>query len=400
MSLIDSALNSIGINAGITDSFGAAQYGGAANLFASAVGAFTGGDVASTIGAVESLTASNGDWTAVHYANDLVNHAPKFKFLFKVLFSGFGTRDFYYYVQHVDKPRIRFNHQEVNYYNFRSKVLTSTTFEPLSVTFLDETGNSVNQFFQQYMARMSGQGSGGVGINNGFTKASSSKSYANGYSVGQSITIEQIFGNGTASNRFVFINPRIESFDFDELSMEENGGSTMTVLFHYDGLTCSTVSQSTLYSWGNTDILRGGGNDVSNGGASSLLEAGALIVQSATGTNTTGLFSSIAGIGRAISSTTDAIGSFSSSSSSQLSPGVLPASLSGLSGANAGISAISAYNQSSAVDSSGSTLSSNMQFTLNSVQSGSNLAPAASLDAGESVVNSNGVGGNSFSFTS
>lgn len=388
MSIIDTALNSIGINAGVTDSFGATSAGGAVNLFAQAVDSLSGGSglnastlLTQALGGGEAVSTTPGDWTSTGYANDLVNHQPKFKFLFKVLFSGFATRDFYYYVHTVDKPRVRFNHQEVNFYNFRSKVLTSVTFEPLSVTFLDEIGNSVNEFFSAYMATQSGQGGGGVGTNNGFTKSSSSLPYKNGYAQGTSITIEQVFGNGTSSNRFIFTNPRIESFDFDELSMEENGGSTMTVMFHYDGIQCTTVAQSTLYSWGNTDLLAGGVSNA-NGGASSLLEAGVLVAQSATGSNMTGLFSAANG---ALSSqmgsnlTSDQLAAITGGNT------MLPAALSGLSG-QTGNNPISAYNNASVINSAGTTLNSNLQFTLNSVQSGSNLAPPGSLDSGESVV--------------
>lgn len=386
MSIIDSALNSIGINAGITDSFGGTAVGGAVNLFAKAVDSLSGSNIANSTllsqatGGAQAVAATNGDWTAGHYANDLVNHAPKFKFLFKVLFSGFGTRDFYYYVTAVDKPRIRFNHADVNFYNFRSKVLTSVLFEPINITFLDETGDSVNQFFATYLKTQSGQGGGNLGINNGYTKSSSSLEYKNGYSQGVSITVEQIFGNGTSSNRFVFLNPRIESFDFDELSMEENGGSTMTVQFHYDGIQCSTVAQSTLYSWGNTDLLRGGGNDTANGGSSSLLEAGALIAQSATGKNITGLFAAGALTSGSLYSNT--LGGFSGTGSTgSTTANTLPSSLVGLNPL-AGSSTISAYNSSGVVDSSGTTINANMSNTLSTVQSGANLSAPNSFDAG------------------
>ena len=213
-------------------------------------------------------TSGGGEWESVHYADDLNGHHPKFKFLFKVGFYGFGSQDFFYYVNRCDKPKVRFVHQDVNYYNFRTRVLTSVIYEPLTVQFLDEVGNSVNQFFASYLAQRSGTGQGNYGIDRGWGAASSSKPYQNGYSqtYGQRIVVEQIFINPvgasstTMSNRFTFINPRLETFDFDELNMEESTtGSMATISFSYDAIKTESVNDTTIYSWGNTDLLAAGG---------------------------------------------------------------------------------------------------------------------------------------------
>lgn len=225
-----------------------------------------------------------GTWESVHYANDLIAHQPKFKFLFKVAFVGFTTKNFYYFVHQVDKPKVKLNHADVNYYNFRSKVLTSVTFDPLSITFLDEIGNSVNQFFQSYMESRSGQAEGKFGTNYGFGISSSSKPYGKrGYSSGESIILEQIFANGVKTNRFIFVNPRIESFDFDALDMTDNAGSLMTTTFSYDAIKIETLNYATYYSWGMEDIHRGGGIAGINAGATSTTEGGPLQVISIGG---------------------------------------------------------------------------------------------------------------------
>ena len=218
--------------------------------------------------------SQGGEWESVHYASDLIAHAPKYKFMFKVKFEGFGAENFYYYVTRCDKPKVEFVHQDVNYYNFRTKVKTHTQFHPLSVTFYDEIQNSTNQFFVSYLKSLSGQGSGQWGIDKGFGSASSSKPYKNGYSSGKKIIIEQIFGHGTSSNRFIFHNPRIEHFDFDDLDMSDNGISLMTVNFSYDAISCETVSRSTIHSWGQSDLLKGGGSSGKvNGGSIDVLFA-------------------------------------------------------------------------------------------------------------------------------
>jgi hypothetical protein len=220
---------------------------------------------------------SSRSFTSIHYGDDWIPHQPKFKFLFKVKFEGQDTDSFYYYVKSADKPKIRFEHQEVNYYNFRTKVLTRASFDPLSMTFWDEIGNSLNAFFVEYLDKQSGQGSGSADIDLGFGSASSTFPYERGaakpgYSLLKRITLQQVFANGVASNKFHFWNPRIESFDFDPLDMEDNGGSMVTIAFNYDAITMETTGGNPLHVWGETDILNGG-SDGGAGGASAAFGA-------------------------------------------------------------------------------------------------------------------------------
>lgn len=239
----------------------------------------------------------SGSWHANSYAADLNAHHPKFKFLFKVGFYGFTAQDFYYYVHRVDKPKVRLNHADINYYNFRTRVLTHITYEPLSVTFLDEIGNSVNAFFASYMQEHSGQADGNFGIDRGIGAASSMKPYSNGYSSGRRIVVEQIFANGVMSNRFIFTNPRIETFDFDELNMDDSMGSLCTLMFSYDALTCETVAHSRLHGWGQTDLLKGGGTSgQENAGNTGAMGTGSLVVNGEVVTPTSALGGSMPGI--------------------------------------------------------------------------------------------------------
>lgn len=234
------------------------------------------GGIINQIPGLEGSASLVGTWESTHYANDLANRQPKFKFLFKVKFVGFGTRDFYYFVQAIDKPKVNFNHTDVNYYNFRSKVLTSVTFEPITMTFHDEIGNSVHEFFKYYLENRSGQGAGGWGTNYGFGLASSSKPYEKnnfypnaprGYSAGQQVILEQIFANGSNTNRFIFVNPRIESLNFDGVDMSDNTGSMLTCSFSYDALSVQTIPYALSYRWGMNDLLKGGSIAGINGGS-------------------------------------------------------------------------------------------------------------------------------------
>lgn len=302
------------------------------------------------------------------HALDLNDHYPKLKFLFKVGFYGFmpDVRGFYFYVHRVDKPKVKLMHQDVNYYNYRTRVLTNVVYEPITMEFLDEVGDTVNTFFVEYLKARSGSGSGGFGIDQGFGPASSSKPYtvAPGIASGTRIIVEQIFANGENTNQFHFINPRIESFEFNELTMEESGGSMMTIQFSYDALESRTIGAYENPTWGNTDLLRADSMLGLNGGASSLGE---------TVTNAVG--QAMNGIGRAARSispyqpglisgglTSDGILGASNPRNRQI-----PADLSHL--AQHGIQQVSKPAVGSAMD----TLSSSIQDTLHSIVSGDNL---------------------------
>jgi hypothetical protein len=340
--------------------------------------------IASAESALTSLTAKYtfgraGEWQSPLYAADLIAHQPKFKFLFKVGFLGdwgAGTNGppFYAFVHHVDKPKVKINHVDVNYYNFRTRVKTSVTYDQLSMTFLDEIGDSVNQFFANYLSQNSGTGNGFADIDQGFGRSSSSIPYTdsqlsgspNGTAGGSGpagtqapsnryIVIEQIFANGTQSNRFVFINPRIEAFDFDDLSMEENNGSMITIMFSYGAIMpyTSPIGNSTIYSWGNTDLLAGGGTSgPPNGGSTAPKSGGAL----------TSFDGSVVG-GQPLAPNTNSL----------LAP--IAAGIGLLNSIPTGLPGIGSIVSSAGSVLSGSTsvLSSSISNTLGTVQSGANV---------------------------
>jgi hypothetical protein len=208
----------------------------------------------------------DGIWESLDYARDWNDHHGKFKFLFKVYLGG----PWQFYVKSATKPKVKMVHTDANYYNFRTKIFTQTLFDPITIVLNDEIGNSVNKFFATYLATVSGQGSGNWGIDSSFDtsgkSSSSSKSYRNkGYGdpILATVVIEQVYANGSHSNRFIFKNARIESMDLDELAMDaSNDLSTLSITFNYDALECKTVERSVVHTDPNSsqDLLRGGGS--------------------------------------------------------------------------------------------------------------------------------------------
>lgn len=213
---------------------------------------------------------------------------PKLKFLFKVEFffteeaksllsqltggsSNLGDNDFTFLIKSVDRPKIDMEYEDdVNMYNFRTKVLKKIRHRELTMTFLDDTGNRVFDFFDRMMMLHSPitrrsksranahdkptpfmndeTGNGMVFSNtlNGNEGDLSHRGVINspvGNAI-ESIRVKQIFidssqqdmSKAMKQNCFDFINPRIVSFDLDDLTHEASEASTLTMQFDYDWL--------------------------------------------------------------------------------------------------------------------------------------------------------------------
>lgn len=233
----------------------------------------------------QSANRNDGSWYATSYAASLAGHdyRPKLKFLFKVEFifakwaidafkepfKELQRNSFTFMVKQVDRPKIDFEYEEdVNMYNFRTKVLKKIKHRPLTMIFMDDVGNRVFDFVRLLMmihqpitANSSDRdnsnlppkpssetlknGSGMAFSNHDKRRRSDSAhrgvvNSAYGNSI-ECIRIKQIFVSPAATiddmsqmTSFDFISPRIESFDFDELSHEANDVSTLTMSFDYD----------------------------------------------------------------------------------------------------------------------------------------------------------------------
>ena len=119
------------------------------------------------------FSRNDGSFYASSYAHALAgatSYRPKLKFLFKVefiftqqakdafpsIFGHAGSNDFTFMVRSVDRPKIDFEYEDdVNMYNFRTKVLKKIRHRELTVTFMDDTGNRVLNFFRALMMMQS-----------------------------------------------------------------------------------------------------------------------------------------------------------------------------------------------------------------------------------------------------
>jgi hypothetical protein len=311
-------------------------------------------------------------WVSTSYAAALAggtSYRPKLKFMFKVefvftpeaqLFISESLRlpalnqDFTFMIQYVDRPKVEFEYEEdINQYNFRTKVLKKITHRELTIKFLDDTGNRVFDFFRIMMFLNSPITRGaqdreetnrqpddsyirsqlikGNGMSFSADGSLAHRGVING-SVGgvggsiAAIRVRQIFmGSNTTTNDtstiqlspqevvFDFLNPRIKSFDLDELSHDANDASVLTMVFDYDWMEMlksrANIGESPKYNITNADAQTapvdvstagaGGASPAGNGGVLGNIIKGRLggIVQQITSTAVNRAVKSIAGGG-------------------------------------------------------------------------------------------------------
>lgn len=219
---------------------------------------------------------------ATPYAMDLIRYAPKFKYMFAVEFvfsdayrKAMSEMGYYlaFVVKSSTRPKINFEYEELNMYNFRTQAIKRTKFEPMNIKFLDDNQNKAGKFHATYLSIMSPQTNmsskyatkapfeeSGMDFTNldgkeMFLDASSSVSltapkYAS--STGQlvddttinvlkEVRLYHFFNYGRQANTYTFINPKITGLDLDDLDMAAaDSGGEMSLDFVYDSINVTT----------------------------------------------------------------------------------------------------------------------------------------------------------------
>lgn len=228
-------------------------------------------------------------WNSTSYAAGLAgtDFRPKLKFLFKVEFKfkrsvidglkaeGFAhvnlleDSSFTFMIKTIDRPKVDFEYEDdVNQYNFRTKALKRIKHREMTITFMDDVGNRVFEFFRLLMyvhspitrGGFSRDGTGnlpsttpapgmsGMSFTSKIlgTKGSANRSVINSDFGGaiDVIRIKQMFLNNAAAdpndpkttkeNIYDFVNPRLVSFDLDDLTHDSSDPSLLTMQFDYD----------------------------------------------------------------------------------------------------------------------------------------------------------------------
>lgn len=264
------------------------------------------------------------------YALDLIARAPKHKFMFIVQFvpsPGYEVfaltekLDAAFMVYETTRPGIKYQLEDVNFYNFRSKYITKTQFEPMTMKFYDDITNKVGNFHAavlkahtpvaNFAQRSSFNNPEDIGTRHDTPSIVSPSSPGDDFRPGlfegryssastgplnnrpgdlgvgnitlfQEIIVYHLFDAGRLLNVYHCYNPRISNLKLSDLSMAESAITSLDITFEFD--TCF-VDTDVLFADAKSaqDASAGTGNNALYS-LKYIASAGA-----ATGPNTAGL---------------------------------------------------------------------------------------------------------------
>lgn len=239
--------------------------------------------------------------SASPYAMDLIALGAKFKFLFVVEFNFnpqyLNLREVSpaFVVKTADRPSVQYEYEDINMYNFRSKVAKKGTFAPLTMSFYDDEQNHAVAFYNALLRAMSpitntvgnsfyestGMEFGELGVDMIGTDSPSQGvpiySHAatigpllgNNTSIIDSITLHHVYMGGQRVNKYTFHRPRIINMALDQMDMASGDTSELRLEFAYDNIEIVNNDPSAMVSGSDARLDQNRGLRYPLGGAGS-----------------------------------------------------------------------------------------------------------------------------------
>jgi len=191
------------------------------------------------------------------WATDLIKLAPKHKFMFVVEFifstefvDRFNDLEFAFVIKRSTRPNIQFEYEDINYYNFRTKVLKKSEYQPMTMTFYDDMLDNALRFYNRYLqiispiSRSVGDGTSQLFEESGMTFNQSGPNSSSINAVSNTtktiidyVNLYHLINYGQQVDVYRFDNPRLQTMTLDDLDMTDGStGTEVTIEFNYDGL--------------------------------------------------------------------------------------------------------------------------------------------------------------------
>lgn len=163
-------------------------------------------------------------------------------------------------VKQFTRPNVNIVYEDINYYNFMTKVATKVDYGVITITLYDDINNRAHDIFKNYMeyisplTRTSGNYPGGLdqkGMEySGDAYSSTLGTLDNNDRHGpiQKIKVRHFHRSVLNKNEYTdyeFFNPKIQNAVLDELDATQSDVSTITLTFVYDTYTIQSVNNST-----------------------------------------------------------------------------------------------------------------------------------------------------------
>jgi len=144
------------------------------------------------------------------------------------------------------RPNPTFNMTDVNFYNFRTKVKTSVDPGTITVVMYDDANGLVHDLYRTYMRAASPAHN----IDNirqlvdnpsavpfgGMSSLAGLPNNANGIIKRISVYHYYVVGGQTWRTEYMYANPKVQTFELDDLDMTTSDVTTISMTFAHDGV--------------------------------------------------------------------------------------------------------------------------------------------------------------------
>lgn len=189
-------------------------------------------------------------------------YAPKLKFLFTVKFnfrtlmSGIdaGSEDLasiMYDLKTASRPNMTVNYEDINFYGYRTNVATKLTVGTVRLSFYDDSANRANDLLWTYMKSISPMTNQSYALATTLMNSNANESLPS--SIGAAVSGEEDspidsmivshhYSNGTGNyvTNYTYMNPKIETVEYDELDMSSSDAATISAVFKFDAVNVET----------------------------------------------------------------------------------------------------------------------------------------------------------------
>jgi hypothetical protein len=221
---------------------------------------------------------------AANIASGAGGYNPKSKFLFRVKFTFVPeiaaelsklnqanldelNENLTFVVKQIDLPKVQMQYEDVNMYNFKTKILTNTDFRELNLSFYDDVSNQTLSFINTYFQLLTPITRSRYSLrtpleNYGFTFSTNldaintslrGQLINNNTQILSEMIIEQFYYtfdktatspiNAYKVNQFSFTNPRITNLDISDQDHEQGGvPNIVSVILNFDSINISLAT--------------------------------------------------------------------------------------------------------------------------------------------------------------
>jgi hypothetical protein len=185
--------------------------------------------------------------------------APKLKFNFTIsfdytdMFTAYAGDDDPYSisfgVKQITRPNPNIIYEDVNYYNFMTKVATKMDFGVTTVTLYDDRNNKAHNIFKNYIESVSPLANNERGAAQLLHRAGQSTSASIGPLTSdatngpiKSIRVTHFVDQYGSKVIYDYLNPKIQNVALDELDMTQSDVNTISFTFLYDSYKVTNES--------------------------------------------------------------------------------------------------------------------------------------------------------------